>query len=179
MRIFVGLPMPDLVKNAYKKLQLEIAPLCKNAHFVAADNLHLTLLFIGEMSLIEVQYFHQALQVFLGNISRFSLLIQNLGLFDKAQRKILYYQLKDAPVALFELVSIIQNTAQSCGLCFEVMPFKPHITIARQLTIQDASLCTNKKIDPLLIEMKHIHLYVSERVDGVLRYTPMKTYELL
>jgi 2'-5' RNA ligase len=125
MRLFVGLGLPEA-------LTAQLAPLMTGlpgARWVAAEDLHLTLRFIGEVDE------HQAaiLDESLGQIRRpaFALQVSGCGIF--AQRRgpeAVWVGVGSSP-ALTELQAAVERAAVRAGEAPEEKRFRPHITLAR------------------------------------------------
>lgn len=100
----------------------------ESGRFVKAENLHITLLFIGETS-HERRHCLEAMAD--------SVVAQSFGLsFDHVcywrRPQVIYLGVKEQPRALEGLVSSLRRGAEACDLKTERRPFKAHLTLARK-----------------------------------------------
>jgi 2'-5' RNA ligase len=125
MRLFVGLDLPESVKTALLATMGGVA----NARWQTAEQLHLTLRFIGEVDR------HQAADIAaaLGRVKvrPFVAELGEPGLFDHRGRiDTLWVGVRPAE-ALAGLAKSINSALTSAGVPPESRAFLPHITIAR------------------------------------------------
>jgi 2'-5' RNA ligase len=125
LRLFVGLALPD-------DLRRRLAGICAGvpgARWVAPENLHITLRFIGEVAEPDAQALHDAL----GQIRSpgFSLELLGADMFASGrQAKSLWLAVSPVP-ELFLLQERVEAASQRAGLTAEGRKFKPHVTLAR------------------------------------------------
>ena len=125
MRLFVGLDLPDSIKTALLASMGGVA----NARWQTADQLHLTLRFIGEVDR------HQAADIAaaLGrvNIRPFMAELAEPGLFDHRGRiDTLWVGVRPAE-SLAGLAKSVNAALASAGVPPDSRAFLPHITVAR------------------------------------------------
>jgi len=124
-RLFVGLELPDAVKDVLLLCESGIP----GAHWQTADQLHLTLRFIGEVDGPTASDMANALD--LVDAPGFSLEITGVGIFGPAKRpRALWAGVTDDP-ALNHLQGKIESALVRAGLTPEPRKFHPHITLAR------------------------------------------------
>ena len=95
---------------------------------VATDNLHATLVFLGELTpkkLREIQHLAAGVMV-----PRFSLTFDELGYWPK--QEIAYLAPQETPVELESLVADLRQVARRSGIKVDKRRFLPHITLARR-----------------------------------------------
>lgn len=124
-RWFFGL-WPDPMTGAALAAQARplIPPSSRAAHPL---DLHLTLRFLGELSpeaLLATASVGGALQA-----RGFSLCIDRAGWFPRA--RVLWCAPSQAPDALFDLVTRLEQALVAHGFPPETRPFRPHLTLAR------------------------------------------------
>jgi 2'-5' RNA ligase len=125
MRLFVGLALPQSLKDRLAPLMIGLP----GARWVAPENLHLTLRFIGEVDEREAAMLDEALT----SIARapFDLQVAGCGIF--AQRRgpeAVWVGVASTP-PLVDLQAAIERAAVRAGLAPEEKRFRPHITLAR------------------------------------------------
>ncbi|WP_164155373.1 RNA 2',3'-cyclic phosphodiesterase [Sandarakinorhabdus rubra] len=125
MRLFVGLELPDEVKSALLAAMGGVA----GARWQRAEQLHLTLRFIGEVDR------HQAADIAaaLGrvNVRPFAAELGEAGLFEHRGRvDTLWVGVRPAD-ALAGLAKAVNAALAGVGIAPETRAFLPHITLAR------------------------------------------------
>ncbi len=125
MRLFVAIALPD-------DLRSRLGDLCSGlpgARWVAPENLHLTLRFIGEVGGHEADDIDAALSGI--RCRRFSLDLAGVGQFgDRRNLRALWVGVERNEL-LDRLQAKIEQGLQRAGLPPEKRKFKPHITLAR------------------------------------------------
>lgn len=124
-RLFVAVPLPEHVRT-------DLAGLCSgvpDAKWVAADNMHLTLRFIGEVGRGDADDIHRALSRI--RLPAFDLVVSGVGCFETKRKVHTLW----ASVEKHELLSRLRDKVEAAvvreGLEPERRKFKAHITLAR------------------------------------------------
>lgn len=78
VRCFIGISIPEEVKKDIKNIQDEIGKLPISCKFVETENLHLCLLFIGEVQDDKIEYISAALDDVCSRFSSFDVSIRNI-----------------------------------------------------------------------------------------------------
>ena len=125
MRLFVGLALPDNIRARLSALKGGL----KDARWVAPENLHLSLRFIGEVAGGEDKDVDQALQTV--SAKAFALSLSGLGAFDRRGRVHAIWAGVEKSDALARLRDGIESTLVRSGLEPEHRKFTPHVTVAR------------------------------------------------
>jgi 2'-5' RNA ligase len=125
MRLFVGLDLPfDL-----RERLASIAGGLPGARWVPADNYHLTLRFIGEVTPNTAEEIDLALAALRGR--SFPLAMSGVGVFEKGGRAVALWAGVERSQALDHLQSKIETALQRAGLEPVRRRFAPHVTLAR------------------------------------------------
>lgn len=125
MRLFIAIELPENVKKALAKLRVDIP----GARWVPAEQIHLTLAFLGEVDEITLTCLTEALTRI--RIPEFQLCFSGSGCFPNLHRpRVLWLGLKQE-AHLLDLACRVREAVQSCGIPQEDRPFSPHITLAR------------------------------------------------
>ena len=125
MRLFVALALPRATRSRLSFLGSGLP----GVRWVAPENLHLTLRFIGEMPNWRAEELDQAL----ANIRApgFHIQLQGVGAFEKAGRVSSLFVGVERNPALDHLQSKIETALHRAGMERERRRFTPHITLAR------------------------------------------------
>lgn len=124
MRLFLGLPVPEALIPPLLTVQ-EAVPL---GRVVDEDNLHLTLVFLGEVDPAGAEELHEALDG--RRLPRPMLAFDGLSTYGGDRAKLLAMEIRPDP-ALTELQAACGRASRAAGLALERRRFRPHITLIR------------------------------------------------
>ena len=128
-RLFIGIRPPEDVRENL----LDTMEALEGARWVAEDNLHLTLRFVGEVERPAANDLAEALERI--EAPRFALQVAGTGAFDRSRRHRSWPHAVWARVPLTEplagLRNKIERACEAVGLGRETRRFTPHITLAR------------------------------------------------
>ena len=125
MRLFVALDLPWEVRERLAALGGGVP----GARWIPAENLHLTLRFIGEVQAWQAEEIDHALAALRGR--GFALTLAGVGTFSKAGRPTQLWVGVERNPALDHLQGKIETALQRVGLAAERRRFVPHVTLAR------------------------------------------------
>jgi 2'-5' RNA ligase len=146
MRLFIAIELPEEVRKMLAGLRRDMAGL----RWVPREQLHLTLLFLGEVGEGELEMLYRAL----GQIrfAPFSLKFTRPGSFPRSgPPRVLWFGIAGHP-ALEQLALRVKATVSACGIALEERPFHPHITLAR-IRQPEAGTLKDYIDDPLAINI--------------------------
>jgi 2'-5' RNA ligase len=126
MRLFVGIPLADVVVRELAGVVTRLRPGADNLRWATPESWHITLQFLGAAT--PEQY--ECLAVRLGEVRAAPVAVQlgELGFFDRAQ--VFFADVVVAP-GLIALEQRVVAATSKCGFVAETRPFHPHITLAR------------------------------------------------
>ncbi|MBB6253600.1 RNA 2',3'-cyclic phosphodiesterase [Nitrospirillum iridis] len=124
IRLFVGLAMPEAVRNTLSRL----AGGLPGARWVRPENHHLTLRFIGEVDEGVAQDVDEALD--LVTAPPFALTLDGLGHFGQGVRARTLWAGVGPEPALDHLQAKVESAVVRTGLPAETRKFSPHVTLA-------------------------------------------------
>lgn len=125
LRLFVGLAVPDPVGLQLTNMTGGVA----GARWVAPENLHLSLRFIGEVDEGAAEDIDAALgQVFSPSVA---VTLTGVGCFETRGRAHTIWAGAEASTSLLDLQARVEAQVQSAGLPPEGRKFTPHVTLAR------------------------------------------------
>jgi 2'-5' RNA ligase len=161
MRLFFAVDFSEVVKQALDRA-LDAIPI-KNPpwRWVRADNLHLTLKFLGDTAEKDLGALAAAADAAARRCEPFTLSLGRLGGFPNIKRpRVLFYRLEEGGDALRDLADVLdRELADRMSLERERRPFKAHATVARIKTrlpdgivrklesvpaLENASQCVNR-----------------------------------
>ena len=143
---------------------------CLRGNFVAPENYHVTLAFIGETA--EAEKAAEAVRAV--EAAPFTLKLAKVGKFSRTRGDVYWYGVRRS-AALEALYARTQEELTARGFELEARGFRPHVTLAR-----DVIRKSNKEIQAPEIGFKvsAIALMRSDRIDGRLIYSPVEIKEL-
>lgn len=125
MRLFIAIELPPELMQALGRLRCDLS----GARWVPAEQIHLTLAFLGEVAEEQVGALSEELSRI--RVPAFTLTLTGPGCFPNRQRpRVLWVGLAPQP-HLVDLAAAVRTAIFSCGLPLEDRPFSPHITLAR------------------------------------------------
>jgi len=126
MRLFVAIDLPDETREACRSFRREKLD---GAKWVAVEQIHLTLRFIGESSEEQALALRSALQGI--HARSFPLRVRGLGCFPGPKRPRVLWLGLEVSQPLLNLQASIENMVQSVGFLPEPKSFSPHLSLAR------------------------------------------------
>ena len=133
-RLFIAIELPAHVR---KRLSEHIARLRTavpeaRASWAREETLHLTLKFLGDTPLTQVERLSQATQRAANTVGPFEVIIGSRGAFPpNGQPRVLWIGIEDPSGQLALLHQVLEDECAQAGLAREQRPFHPHLTIAR------------------------------------------------
>jgi 2'-5' RNA ligase len=176
MRVFFAIELDDGIKDYLSKIQHKVKSHCISGNFTFKENFHLTLRFIGEQNIQQVENLKEVLKDVAG-ISEFGLRLDKLGSFKKGNRSIIWAGLEKS-LHLQELYNNMENSLAQIGYQKEERSYNPHITLAREVKMENFGFMEKTEIEKLTVRVKSISLMESKRIDDKLAYIPLERAEL-
>jgi 2'-5' RNA ligase len=133
-RLFIGLELPESDRVALAALD----PHIKGLRWLPADQLHLTMSFLGDIEAEAETRLRDALTGV--RVGEFFLPIQGVGVFGGSRPKIVWAGVGKGHPLLFALHKHIQDTVLRAGLEPDLKPFHPHITLGRAKDVSRQTL---------------------------------------
>ncbi len=130
MRLFVALEISEEIRAAIATLIRELKPLDDSWKWVRAENLHVTLKFLGEIPFGKLE----SIKTSLRPVScEWPILMKfrGLGFFPNERRPRVLWVGMDAPHSLPALATAIEEALAKVGVPREEREFTPHLTLAR------------------------------------------------
>jgi len=172
LRLFISVNCDDKVKNQLLTVQNKIKSQSVKGNFSLPENLHLTLVFIGETPEDKVQVITSVIdQALKPGVDPFTLTFSTVGCYTHSKKELWWIGTDHNDTRLNDLNTIRQRIADgllSKGVNFDNRPFNPHITLGREIKHASPIIIPKQEI---MYPVNHISLMKSERVSGKLTYT--------
>jgi len=124
-RLFTAIDLPAAIQDRLHQLGRQV----HGGRAVPANQLHLTLTFIGEVEDRLLQPIQQALATIAA--PPFAIVIEGIGCFPPRGPARIVWAGVQAPPLLHRLHALIETNLAPCGIAGEQRSYSPHITIAR------------------------------------------------
>ena len=145
---------------------------CSKPSPVSAENLHLTLLFLGNQPMSQIPQLSQQAARVIENVAirPFSIQLDRLGLFPKA--KVAWIAPSQPPEPLLQLETQLRRAVTALGISVEERPYRPHVTLLRKATSLHA--CT---VASITLQARELHLYESRSTPDGVRYIQLASWD--
>ena len=161
LRCFIAIELDSFIRDNLlalgKQLQTELWGYDKGIKWVKAENLHLTVKFLGDIDDNKIISVCQACDEAVKDLSIFDIEVDNAGYFPpKASARVIWAGITQGADKLTELFSSIEDKLEGLGFDRENKPFSPHITLARIKNSENgrkaASIIDNLQTHPFGIQ---------------------------
>jgi 2'-5' RNA ligase len=130
VRLFVALEIPSSVRDHLAALIRDLRAIAPQPKWVRAENLHVTLKFIGEASPAKLEVIRAALPAVRSG-QHVELRFRGLGFFPGEKRPRVFWAGLDASPNLAVVAGDIDQCLEKVGIAREQRAFAPHLTLAR------------------------------------------------
>ncbi len=133
IRAFIAIELP---LEIHKQLDQVISQLKERlgetaVRWVPAENIHLTLKFLGDVSEANIEMLKKILQGEAAGCDQFELSVGGLGAFPNTHSPRVVWVGVEAPTDLSSLQRAIEAATERLGYMKEERPFSPHLTLGR------------------------------------------------
>lgn len=154
MRLFIALPLEKSVKDELDKLIATLKRQGGPVKWVKAENIHLTLRFLGETNDNLVSDIKHHIDEVVNTHRKVQTSINNLGGFPNLNRpRVIWVGIEQNLDALRKMANDIEHRMRSLGFEKETKPFKAHLTLGRVRDPKGLDNLTNFMKDYRLEEM--------------------------
>jgi 2'-5' RNA ligase len=132
IRTFIAIEIPKTVISKIRELQGVIKAYGFKIRWVRAENIHLTLKFLGDIEEIKINEIAEAVSKTAEQHSPISLKAKGIGVFPGIKRPhVLWVGLSGQLEALIKLQQTLDENLIALGFSSEERPFKGHLTMGR------------------------------------------------
>ena len=133
-RLFIGLELTE----SCQQVLAELDPRVKGLRWLPAEQMHLTMSFLGNVADEEEAHLREALGGV--QVPAFFLPIQGVGIFGGERPTVVWAGVGKGHPHLFALHKHVQDALLHAGLEPDLRPFHPHITMGRAAGVSRAAL---------------------------------------
>jgi len=179
MRLFVAINFDQNVKDYLSEVQALVRSSAFKGNYTLYDNFHLTLRFLGEFPEGEVDTFCDCLDELACDAKPFTIRIGDINSFNRKDKHIVYVDVTENKEELYKLAKKLNEIIDKTIEVEDKTPFKPHITIGREVVFKNMQTALNVAPYPHPILVNEVSLMLSSRnKHNVLTYTPLYTVRL-
>ena len=174
MRLFIAANFSEETRKRLLAFCDELRSLSERGRFTSPENLHLTLVFLGECDAKQADAAKRSVTALA--FDPFTITLASGGYLDKGRSNLVFCELQnnDGRRKLCQLQSELSENLSAKGFKLERRKFWPHITLGREVVWKDIGDYSNS-IDvsfPAIEErIASFELMKSERINGKLTYT--------
>jgi 2'-5' RNA ligase len=185
LRSFIAVEIPADIQSAIARstaaLQESLPkPLVR---WVPAQNVHLTIKFLGDVSPVNLERLTEAVKLEVAKHEPFSIPVGGLGAFPSPRQARVIWIGLEVPLQLSGLLHGVEAVTAKFGYAAEDRPFSPHLTIGRVGRTVDAagflrirSGLEEKVLGALgSIRVEALHMFKSDLKPGGSVYTLLRT----
>jgi len=179
VRLFVALEIPITARKNLSTLIASLRAITREPRWVRAENLHVTLKFLGEVREDNLA----AVQAALGGIrsrQAVTLEFRGLGFFPNEKKPRVFWAGIEASSNLKTLAADIEGAMEKCGIAREKREFSPHLTLARlERSLPEAlrkAIAENAQREFGSLRTGEFHLMQSKLKPSGAEYTTLQTF---
>jgi len=189
LRTFIAVPLSRTVTQELDKLQHRLMRACpaRAVRWVPAENIHLTMHFLGDILPERVDPIKEALTVVGRNVPPFDFTAGQLGAFPNTRRpRVIWVGVSDTEFWLALLHETVNESMERLGFQREARRFSPHLTLGRihrRASPEDARNVGNTlsatKVGILgIVPVETLILFQSVLRPSGAQYKPLATFRL-
>lgn len=153
MRLFVAAELPTELFEALAETQAALRA-CVAGRYVAPDQFHVTLAFLGNVDAWRTEDAARAIEVACANHNPIEVQLAEFGSFGRNRAATLWQGFAKNS-ALNALAQDVRNALAQAGFAFDAKKFLPHVTLMRAANLEDGTLptptCASGTIDTVAL----------------------------
>lgn len=173
MRLFLAIGLSTEVRDALFEEIRRLKPCCEQGRFTERENLHLTLVFLGEVPSGRVGAAADALES--ARIPMFALCIGGIGYFRRPGGDVCWAGVENSRALSGAYGELCARLTVS-GFAVEKRPYRPHVTLGRGIVLRGD--CRAPDVPPMRMRVDAVGLMRSDRIAGRMKYTAVHTKRL-
>ena len=172
IRLFIAVNCNDATKNLLLSVQDDIKAQSLKGNFSRPENLHLTLVFLGETPDDQVPAICAAIkEAMRPPVAPFTLAFSQTGCFRHSDKELWWIGAQQTDPSLIILKNLRQRITgglSAANIAFDDRAFKPHITLGREIRHNAPIVLRQQEI---ALAVNRVSLMKSERINGATVYT--------
>lgn len=131
IRTFLAVELPADLRGALDRARLRLKGTRAHVGWVAPANLHLSLVFLGDIPADQVPGLAATLRARVAGAAPFSVEVTGVGHFGDGQSPRVVWAGVTPSAPLMALQGAVESGCRECGFAVEARPYHPHITLGR------------------------------------------------
>jgi 2'-5' RNA ligase len=183
IRAFIAVDLPPEVQECLRQISTQLTEQMGDVpvRWVAPENIHLTLKFLGDVSTNNIQVLTELLEAETASQKPMVISVGGVGAFPKVRSPRVIWVGVEAPQELVALQRSIDSQTARIGYARDRRPFSPHLTlgrVSRNATPQDVrkigDALASQKVGFLgVARIRAVHLYRSDLKPSGAVYTKL------
>ncbi len=185
IRSFLAFELPLDIKRGVHRVLADIRGSIRNVRWVDADNIHLTVVFMGNIFEDLIPSINEAVEKVCLRYGSFEVSLSGLGAFPNSKRpRVIWLGLQGNTERMSIFKNSLHKQIKPFGIKEEKRPFKPHLTLGRfrNPTPGDSSLdnfiAKYKDLSSAECRMDELIFFKSDLKPGGAVYTKLKSWPL-
>ena len=185
IRSFLAFEQPSEIQAILNRVSGELRRSRLDVRWVKPENIHLTIVFLGNIQSEHVEAMENPLQKLCLTTGPFQISLKGAGCFPNSRRpRVLWVGLEGDLERMGRLRDSLQDELQSFGVRKEERPFRPHLTLGRFRSVDradrelDAILARYQDLTSPACRLRELILYKSELRPGGSVYTQLRSWPL-
>lgn len=142
-RLFMAIDIPPELRPPLARLQRRLVATGADLRCTVLEQMHLTLVFIGDFFAARVPELSDRLRAAAGQSPILRMALRGLGTFGSPRSPRVVWAGVEAPATLFDLQQRLATAVRSFGVPLEDRSYHPHITLARVRSARGAAELTS------------------------------------
>jgi 2'-5' RNA ligase len=132
IRTFIAVELSDEARRHIAERRRELEPAASGVRWVAPENVHLTLVFVGDVPAAETGAVADAVREAVAGAKPFTVTLGGTGRFPpKGKPRVVWVGVEDAAGALAALQNRVAEATAGFAEKEETRPYHPHLTLGR------------------------------------------------
>lgn len=185
IRSFLAFELPLEIKNIVARVSGELRQSTLNARWVKVDNIHLTVVFMGNIETGDIPAIAQGVKEVCQTYGPFDLSLKEIGCFpNRRNPRVLWLGLDGDVEPMSDFRDALQGHLTGFGIKEEKRKFKPHLTLARfrkpkKMDLKEEQLLSKyEDISSSVCSLKELILFKSELKPTGAVYTKVEAWPL-
>jgi 2'-5' RNA ligase len=185
IRSFLAFELPLEIKNVVVRVSEELRQSTLNARWVKVDNIHLTVVFMGNIETEDIPAIARGVKEVCQAFGPFDLSLKGIGCFpNRRNPRVIWLGLDGDLEPMSEFRDALQGHLTDFGIKEEKRKFKPHLTLGRfrkpkkMDSKEDQLLSKYEDISSSVCSLKELILFKSDLKPAGAVYTKVETWPL-
>jgi len=132
IRSFLAFELPKIMKDTVSKVSSELMDLLPNARWVRVDNIHLTIVFLGQIPELSTGEIAGVAKSVCDRYGAFEIALEGVGVFSGLNNpRVLWIGLRGELERMSHFRNALQKRLKPFGIKEEKRKFRPHLTLCR------------------------------------------------